>query len=29
MVESRFTWDKVAEKFEVFLQQAPAPGGRQ
>jgi glycosyltransferase involved in cell wall biosynthesis len=25
MVESRFTWDKVAEKFEEFLNQAPQP----
>jgi glycosyltransferase involved in cell wall biosynthesis len=25
MVESRFTWDKVAAKFEEFLELAPAP----
>jgi glycosyltransferase involved in cell wall biosynthesis len=25
MVEARFTWDKVAEKFEEFLEKAPRP----
>jgi glycosyltransferase involved in cell wall biosynthesis len=24
MVEARYTWDKVAEKFDEFLEQAPA-----